>query len=345
MIYLDVESSLQIQRSVRKTRNWISQHAIFRNRRIRFFNDTSRWYIDRLVFPSTIWLHNCRVFLVRHLGPPPFLRTNDDRPIAISLKTHINKSARIYLRICINMSISTKYFLLNRSASSRTDNNTDNHIIHVNPGKRQVFLLPEVNLDYYWRKGLFECHLIEWAKQFCKPDKLFLDIGAHTGTYSISLAAHCREVFAFEPQKSTFYALCGGVAMSCLANRITCHNCGLGSDDQVGEQKLKIVSADGGGSSLLPDKNHAVLREETIAVKRLDDFGFSNVGFIKMDVENNELNVLKGALETLLNSDYPPILFESNGENPALFGFLREALKYKIVKVGGVSNMYLACKE
>lgn len=241
--------------------------------------------------------------------------------------------------------MSTKYFLLNRSAASRTDNNADNHIIHVNPGKRQVFLLPEVNLDYYWRKGLFECQLIEWARQFCKKDKIFLDIGAHTGTYAISLAANCREVIAFEPQRSTYYALCGGVALSCLADKITCHNFGLGCEDQTGEQALKIVSADGGGSSLLPGKNETVLREEKIIVRTLDELGLNNVGFIKMDVENNELNVLRGGLDTLRNSGYPTILFESNVDNPELFGFLKEALKYKIVAVGGVNNMFLACKE
>ena len=240
--------------------------------------------------------------------------------------------------------MSTKYFLLNRSAASRTDDNTDNQILHLNPGLRQIFILPEVNLDYYWRKGLFECQLIEWAKQFCNPDKLFLDVGAHTGTYAISLAANAQNVLAFEPQKATYYSLCGSVALSGLSDKITCHNVGLGAEDQVGEQVLKIVSNDGGGSSLLPGENECVLREETIVVRTLDSFQLKNVGFIKMDVENNELNVLRGGLETLRESGYPAILFESNGSNPALFGFLKEALGYNVVQVGGVSNMFLAGK-
>jgi len=240
--------------------------------------------------------------------------------------------------------MSTKYFLLTRSSTARIDDNADNQILHLNPGLRQIFILPEVNLDYYWRKGLFESQLIEWAKQFCKPDKLFLDIGAHTGTYAISLASNAENVVAFEPQKATYYSLCGSVALSGLSDKITCHNVGLGAEDQVGEQVLNIVSNDGGGSSLLPGENERVLREETIVVRTLDSFQLKNVGFIKMDVENNELNVLRGGLETLRESGYPAILFESNGSNPALFGFLKEALGYKIVPVGGVNNMFLACK-
>ena len=241
--------------------------------------------------------------------------------------------------------MSTKYFLLTKPANGRTDDNTDNQVVHLNPGKHQVFMLPEVNIDYYWRRGLFECQLIEWSKQFCSKNKIFLDIGAHTGTYAISLSALSKSVAAFEPQRATYYALCGGVAASGLSDKIVCHQCGLGAEEQVGTQVLKIVSNDGGGSSLAPGEHEKVLREETIEVRTLDSFHIRDVGFIKMDVENNELNVLRGALDTLRESNYPPILFESNGPNPTLFGFFKEALGYKIVTVRGVNNMFLACKE
>lgn len=249
------------------------------------------------------------------------------------------------MKIGIQAKMTTKYFLLTKSATDRIDDNTDNQIINLNPGNRQIFMLPEVNLDYYWRRGLFECQLIEWSKQFCKPDKIFLDIGAHTGTYAISLAAGSKSVVAFEPQRATYYALCGGVAASGLSSKIVCHHFGLGAEEQVGQQVLKIVSNDGGGSSLLPEKTEKVLQEETVEIRTLDSFELRDVGFIKMDVENNELNVLRGALDTLRESDYPPILFESNGPNTTLFGFLKESLKYKVITIGGVGNMFLACKQ
>jgi FkbM family methyltransferase len=241
--------------------------------------------------------------------------------------------------------MTTKYFLLSKPSADRSDDNTDNQIIHLNSGKRQIFLLPEVNLDYYWRRGMFECQLIEWSKQFCNPAKTFLDIGAHTGTYAISLANAAKEVVAFEPQRSTYYALCGSVAASGLSAKIVCHKYGLGGEDQVGTQSLKIVSNDGGGSSLSPAENERIIREETVEIRTLDSFELRGIGFIKMDVENNELNVLRGALNTLRESDYPPILFESNDRDPALFGFLKEALKYRVIQVGGVNNMYLAHKD
>jgi FkbM family methyltransferase len=251
----------------------------------------------------------------------------------------------IILSTIIFKKMSTKYFLLTRQITDRSDNNTDNQIVHLNPGKRQVFMLPEVNLDYYWRRGLFECQLIEWSKQFCNSEKTFLDIGAHTGTYAISLANSAKEVVAFEPQRATYYALCGSVAASGLSTKIVCHKYGLGSEEQVGNQVLKIVSNDGGGSSLSPAENEQVIRDETVEIRTLDSFQLKGIGFVKMDVENNELNVLRGALDTLRESDYPPILFESNDRDPALFGFLKEALKYKVIQVWGVQNMYLAHKD
>lgn len=184
--------------------------------------------------------------------------------------------------------------------------------------------------------------LIEWSKQFCSNDKNMLDIGAHTGTYAISLAHLCNKVYSFEPQQMTYYALCGSVALSNIQN-INCLKYGLGSTEQVGIQTLNIVSDDGGGSTLHGGNGSGgnILKTENIEVKTLDRFNITNIGFIKMDVEDNELNVLQGALNTLKNSNYPKILFESNTYNEKLFNFLKE-LKYNIIPISGFNNMFLA---
>ena len=164
----------------------------------------------------------------------------------------------------------------------------------------KVYILPKNNLGYYIQNGLFENNLIEWCKQFCNKETNMLDIGAHTGTYTISLANNCKHVYAFEPQKMTFYSLCGSVALSNITNA-TCINFGLGSTDQVGKQVLNIVSLDGGGSSIHSNENN-ILKKEEIEVKTLDSFNIDNIGFIKIDVEENELQVLLSAQNTLQKS-------------------------------------------
>jgi len=195
-------------------------------------------------------------------------------------------------------------------------------------------------MDYYSNHGLFESWLIQWSKQFCKG-KTFLDIGAHTGTYSICLSPHSSQVHSFEPQKMTYYALCGSVALSNIQN-ITCHNVGLGSPEQVGTASLKIVSNDGGGSSMHADVG--IIREENIQVVTLDSLKIQDIGFIKMDVEENEYFVLLGAAETLKESNNPPILFESNNKDPTLFNYI-SLLGYKIIQLNGTNNMFLATTD
>jgi FkbM family methyltransferase len=150
-----------------------------------------------------------------------------------------------------------------------------------------------------------------------------------------------KAVHSFEPQRMTYYSLCGGVALSALDN-VFCHKVGLGSPSQVGTQTLHIVSEDGGGSSL--HTTGEALRIEQIEVRTLDSFQLSNIGFIKMDVEENELQVLQGAAQTLERSGYPRILFESNTEHLPLFDYI-QSLGYTIVSVNGYRNMYLATHQ
>jgi FkbM family methyltransferase len=164
---------------------------------------------------------------------------------------------------------------------------------------KKNYILPHNNLDYYQNHGLFESSLIEWCKQFGSSDKIFLDIGSHSGTYAISLAKHFAKVYAFEPQRMTYYTLCGSVALSNLDN-VHCLNFGLGSAEQVGNKELKIISADGGGSTIQELQPHQqLLATETIEIRTLDSLQLENVGFIKMDVEGNELDVLRGAISSI----------------------------------------------
>jgi FkbM family methyltransferase len=237
--------------------------------------------------------------------------------------------------------MSTNYIIFTKDKNSSTDDNRNNQIFFIN--NQQTYLMPSVNHTYYAERGLFENNLIEWTKQFCKKDQLFLDIGAHTGSYAITLAPYASKVLAFEPQKMTYYALCGGVALSGL-NNVDCFKLGLGNESQVGDKTLHIVSNDGGGSTVHAPPSEKILNSETIEIRTLDSLNIQEkISFIKMDVEENELQVLQGGMETIVRCGYPKILFESNSQvNTALFDYLREILGYNIVKISGFFNMYLA---
>lgn len=238
--------------------------------------------------------------------------------------------------------MTTKYIILTKESDDPIYDNTNNQCFYIN--KPLTYLMPSINHVYYVQHGLFENSLIDWCKQYCNKNSLFLDIGAHTGSYAISLARYAKRVYAFEPQKMTYYALCGGVALSCIHN-IECCNYGLGDEYQVGSLPLYIVSNDGGGSTVQsPDNKNKIMATEIIEIKTLDSMNITEpISFIKMDVEENELSVLKGGRETLLRNNLPHILFEQNNQTSTeVQDYLREEFGYNIVPIYGTMNMYLA---
>jgi FkbM family methyltransferase len=236
----------------------------------------------------------------------------------------------------------TDYFILTHSKDGDSpDSKKQTQIISLISSL--VFILPRNNLPYYVSNGIFESQLIDWSVQLCNKDKIFLDIGAHTGTYGINLASHSKKVYAFEPQRSSYYALCGSVALSGIDN-IECINVGLGSIEQMGDAILNIRSLDGGGSSVCNIEEGDIIRREGVVIRTLDSYNIENIGFIKIDVESNEINVLKGARRTIKRSHYPKILFESNdgeSETNPLFDYILNDLNYsRIIRINN-GNMYL----
>lgn len=229
---------------------------------------------------------------------------------------------------------------------------------HFVPQKDQhVYIMahPNSTSQHMLQHGIFEKELIEQCKsmsqsvQSVENGKVFLDIGAHIGSYTINLARYFAHTYAFEAQKSTYYMLCGNVALNDLSKIVTTKHCALSNYENDGKMlTLNIVSADGGGSSVKL-LNESVIETESVISKPLDYFQIENIGLIKMDVEGGELDVLKGALQTLEKSHYPPILFEAwsdfwyQEEKNKIFAFLAE-IGYKI-QPAIYSNMFLAQKE
>lgn len=197
-------------------------------------------------------------------------------------------------------------------------------------------------------RGIYEYDLIQWCQQFLKPDGVFIDAGAHMGTYSILLSPYCRTVHAFEPQKRTFDHLTAGITCNGCDNIIP-HHVALGSEE--GEATLTQVSKDGGGSSLMTDidvkTGQAAIGTETVQVRTLDSFNLDNVCFIKIDVEGFELEVIKGAHNTLKRSHYPPLILEAwpdawyAEQKRQLIEHL-VSLGYRVHNISGCPNMLLA---
>jgi FkbM family methyltransferase len=136
-----------------------------------------------------------------------------------------------------------------------------------------------------WRRGEAELRLLP---ALVAPHRLAVDVGAHRGAYTYFLARLCRGVHAFEPQPRWAEFL-----RRAYGANVTVHACALA--EASGRARLSFPGAatqsarlDGPG----PDGIE-------VDVRRLDDFGLDDVGFVKIDAEGAELRVLRGATGTL----------------------------------------------
>ena len=199
--------------------------------------------------------------------------------------------------------------------------------------------------------GVYERPLIDWAVQFLsKGGGNFVDIGAHVGSWTLIMAKHAKNVTAFEPQKMRYYQLCGNIAINGLDN-VTAINYGLASPDRSGSSlMLTKFGKDTGSSTLRPDvvenTRHEVQGLEMVQIKCLDEFNLNGVSLIKIDVEGYELEVLKGALQTLERCR-PSIILElwSDDQYERMRKETIEWLEehhYKVVRVNGWPDEYLA---
>ncbi len=190
--------------------------------------------------------------------------------------------------------------------------------------------------------GAPEAQLIDWATQFIAHDETFVDVGAHLGTWAQHFALKCKQVHAFEPQRSTYERLRDGARLAKLGN-VVCHDVALGGS---GEVDLHIISADGGGSTLRYRKElDTVLGVEQVRCAQLDDFEFDNVGLIKIDAEGFEIDILRGATKTL-EKHRPTLLLEAwdhewyARERAELIAYVVD-LGYGVVPVQGWPQMWL----
>jgi FkbM family methyltransferase len=219
----------------------------------------------------------------------------------------------------------------------------------INPKKRFEKLEETSFLinDFEVGKWMFDTHiselpLIEWCRDnFKNGQGNFVDIGAHIGTWSWLLAPFFNHVYSFEPNKHVYNHMCGNIAIKNLSSKIDTYNVGLSEKEDVLQYYER--SNDGGGNGFTKIESMNTMKSYELPVKRLDDFTIRNISFIKIDVEGHEIDVLKGAQQTLVENDYPTCIIECWENNKTNLSKYLETIGYKMIGIN-VKDMYIASK-
>jgi len=160
-----------------------------------------------------------------------------------------------------------------------------------------------------------------------RPGTDILDIGGNIG-WNALMYSNYGPVHTFEP---LFHEIISkNVSQNTLKNPVTVHPYGLSSAE--GSVPIWIPKRDQTGLCNYGGSGMTVSADEPVAqvpISRLDDVYKGNVSVIKLDVEGHELEVLKGALETI-KRNLPAMYIEIFGEQDAFINLLKP-LGYDII--------------
>ena len=168
--------------------------------------------------------------------------------------------------------------------------------------------LNDTSQNHIWL-GIKPSYIHQFLKSNLQPDSFFIDCGANIGTWSLIANETIHEtgkVYSFEPNPRLFQRLIKNIKFNNLQQKCIIQQFGLSSTSH--------------SSFLYLDDNHHQMgslhnqnrnRKIKVELKTLDSFELSRIDGMKIDVEGHELDVIKGAIQTLI-SHKPWLVVELN---------------------------------
>ena len=166
-----------------------------------------------------------------------------------------------------------------------------------------------------------EPRTVKWIEENTAKYRVFYDVGANVGAYSLIAASATEDmkVFAFEPSFATYSTLVNNMLLNKLEQRV--HTYPIALSNHTGESRFHMSSIASGaaehsddrpidmyGRVFMPKAVFGVLTFELDAFRSM--FGLPCPEFLKIDVDGNEVEVLRGAAKTLSDATLRSILVE-----------------------------------
>jgi len=158
---------------------------------------------------------------------------------------------------------------------------------------------------YYYYGDAYVGRDVRIFKQLCDPCKVSLDIGANWGLMTLFMSKYSHHVYSFEPVPWIYKDL----SKKFHGANVSVFDCALGNTDGeflisipwIGNRRLETrssLSKDFIDETILGEQI-ARVDKVNVKVRRLDDLNITNVGFVKIDVEGFEMEVLEGGAHTI----------------------------------------------
>ena len=139
--------------------------------------------------------------------------------------------------------------------------------------------------------------------KYVDKNKNVLDIGACMGVMSMILSQlTTKKVYVYEPNPISFNLLTQNIKNNNIKNVIA-HNYGIGN--KFSETKIIYSHPENIGQTMLGVNKEQIKKSNGVKVDlfKLDDISVKNIGFIKIDVEGYELEVLRSGKNLLTNNE------------------------------------------
>jgi len=181
------------------------------------------------------------------------------------------------------------------------------------------FYLPDATRDIvqkmiFTSDAFFEQPLLQKMRKHIRPGSVVVDAGTNIGNHTIFFSKVCgaRTVYSFEPLKTVFAVFKRNLELNGIAN-VTAHNVALG-------ETCGTASISGFTSMSIGSTQFGMSATGAFQVVTLDSLKLPKIDFCKIDVEGMQLELLKGARQTL-NASKPMIWIEMLDKETAMFGY------------------------
>tara|TARA_B100000676_G_C17999045_1_gene799721 strand:+ start:184 stop:825 length:642 start_codon:yes stop_codon:yes gene_type:complete len=160
--------------------------------------------------------------------------------------------------------------------------------------------------------------LVEWCKTNDKKFNLIVDVGAWCGTWTLSMLKYAKNIHCYEPNNLHY---------GCLTRNINSYSNVESYNQAVGNKDGYVKLTE----EIATQNTRVLLENGETKINKLDSLGYKHVDFIKIDVEGLEMEVLKGAANTLENVEY--LMIELNG-NSERYGSSKKDIKEHLKVLG-----------